>query len=147
MSEGWTPRPGSVVVRGTAVALEGRALLITGPSGAGKSSLAIELISRGLRLVADDAVLVTRDPGGPILGAPPPTRGLIEARGLGLLRAPLATRPARVVAIVDLSREEGERLPPERCMDFHGGRPRILHGVRSPSFAAALHLYLLQDAD
>ena len=146
MSAGWTPPPGAALARGTAVALGGDALLIVGPSGAGKSSLAIELISRGLLLVADDAVLVTPGPEGPTLGAPPPTRGLIEARGVGLLRAPTASR-ARLRALVDLSREEAMRLPPERFEPFHGASVRVFHGVRSPSFAAALHLYLLHHAD
>ena len=146
MSARWTPPPGAALARGTAVALGARALLITGPSGAGKSSLAIELISRGLLLVADDAVLVTPGPEGPTLAAPPPTRGLVEARGVGLLRAPTAPR-ARLAALVDLSREEGARLPPERFETVHGARVRLFHGVRSPSFAAALHLYLLHHAD
>ena len=146
MNGAWAPPPGTALARGTAVAAGPRALLITGPSGAGKSSLAIELISRGLRLVADDAVLVTPGPGGVDLAAPPPVRGLIEARGLGLLSAPVAER-ARLVALADLGREEGERLPPERWASFHGATVRLFHGVRSPSFAAALHVYLLHHAD
>ena len=96
--------------------------------------------------MADDGVLVEAAPDGPRLSAPPATRGLIEARGLGILRVPHAPA-ARLRAVVDLGREETERLPPPRRMAFHGASLRLLHGVRSPSFAAALHLYLLSDAD
>ena len=138
--------PGLAFERGTAVAVGGRAVLIVGPSGAGKSSLALELISRGAALVADDGVLVEPSPEGPRLSAPEATRGLIEARGVGILRVPHAPA-ARLCAIVDLGREEAERLPPERRVAFHGAALRLLHGVRSPSFAAALHLYLQGNAD
>ena len=140
------PSDGRAFERGTAVAARGRALLIVGPSGAGKSSLALELVSRGARLVADDGVLVEPGPNGPWVSAPPGAGGRIEARGVGILRAPRAPR-ARLVALVDLSREEEHRLPPERRVAFHGASVRLFHGVRSPPFAAALLLYLLHDAE
>ena len=130
--------------RGTAVAAGGRAALIVGPSGAGKSSLALEAIARGAALVADDAVWLRPGPGGPWVHAPDGA-GRIEARGVGLLRAPWAPR-ARLVAVVDLGRRETERLPPERHVAVLGVELRLLHGSRNPSFAAALLLYLVHHA-
>jgi HPr kinase/phosphorylase len=127
------------------VAAAGRALLLTGPSGSGKSSLALDLISRGARLVADDGVWLRPDPDGPVVEAPRGA-GRIEVRGMGLIPAPHAPR-ARLVAVVDLSREEEERLPPERGVTMGGAALRLLHGSRSPSFAAALHVYLLSHAE
>lgn len=132
-------------VRGAAVELGGRAILLTGPSGCGKSTLALELVSRGARLVADDGVWLRPDPEGPVVQAPRGA-GRIEVRGLGLIPAPHAPR-ARLVAVVDLSRREEERLPPERVVEMGGAALRLLHGSRNPAFAAALHVYLLAHAE
>ncbi|SET65766.1 HPr kinase/phosphorylase [Oceanicella actignis] len=99
------------------------AALITGRAGAGKSRLALELISRGAALVADDRVTLTREGDALFAAAPAPIRGLIEARGVGLLRLPALDR-ARVVLAVDLDRAESERLPP--------ARESLLNGVRIP---------------
>ena len=85
-------------------------------------------------------------PDGPWAVAPAAAGGRIEARGLGLLRAP-ATPRARLVAVVDLAQQERERLPPERRVTLGGASLRLLHGVGDPSFAAALLVYLLCDAE
>jgi HPr Serine kinase C-terminal domain len=70
----------------TAVAIGGRALLIEGQPGSGKSSLALALIDRGAVLIGDDGVMLEAA-GGRLLAHPhPETRGLLEVRGLGLLR-------------------------------------------------------------
>ena len=81
---------GPLILHATTVSVAGRGLLILGPSGAGKSALALELISRGAVLVADDRTQVVVE--GDTLTASVPTAiaGLIEARGVGLLRTPEA---------------------------------------------------------
>jgi hypothetical protein len=63
-----------------------RGVLIEGPSGAGKSDLALRCLQHGFRLVADDRVLVWADAGRLYGRAPDTLRGLIEVRGLGVLR-------------------------------------------------------------
>src|SRR5690606_34598573 len=64
----------------------GLGVLITGESGLGKSELALELISRGHGLVADDAVELSRTAPNMIEGqCPPLLQNLLEVRGLGLL--------------------------------------------------------------
>ena len=64
----------------------GVGVLITGESGLGKSELALELISRGHGLVADDAVELSRIAPSIIEGhCPPLLQNLLEVRGLGLL--------------------------------------------------------------
>ena len=63
------------------------AVLITGAAGSGKSSLALALMAYGCRLIADDGTQLTLEQGRLIAGCPPALRGLIEARGLGLLNA------------------------------------------------------------
>jgi HPr kinase/phosphorylase len=61
-------------------------VLISGESGLGKSELALELISRGHGLVADDVVEFTRIAADRIEGrCPPLLSNLLEVRGLGLL--------------------------------------------------------------
>lgn len=64
----------------------GVGVLITGESGLGKSELALELISRGHGLVADDAVELSRTAPNVIEGSCPSLlQNLLEVRGLGLL--------------------------------------------------------------
>jgi HPr kinase/phosphorylase len=126
----------------SAVAFEDKAALITGPSGSGKSSLALELIALGARLVADDGVLLRLAPDGRVLArAPEAIRGLVEARGVGLLRADPVDDIA-LALVVDLSRTEKDRLPPERTTHLLGVALPLLHKVASPHFAAAIRLYL-----
>jgi len=64
----------------------GLGVLITGDSGAGKSELALELISRGHGLVADDVVEISRIAPGVLEGrCPELLRNFLEVRGLGIL--------------------------------------------------------------
>lgn len=64
----------------------GMGVLITGDSGLGKSELALELISRGHGLVADDVVDIERVNHHTIVGrCPTLLQGLLEVRGLGLI--------------------------------------------------------------
>jgi serine kinase of HPr protein (carbohydrate metabolism regulator) len=63
-----------------------RGVLIEGPSGAGKSDLALRCLRHGFRLVADDRVLVWVDAGRLYGRAPDALRGLIEVRGVGVVR-------------------------------------------------------------
>ena len=95
----------------TAVAVERRGLLILGPSGSGKSSLALELMAMGADLIADDVVQVERREEHLSLSAPRGDGTLIEARGIGLLRAPLAP-PTPLSLVIDLGRRAEGRLPP-----------------------------------
>lgn len=67
----------------------GVGVLLAGDSGIGKSELALELISRGHRLIADDAPLFTRISPEAISGACPQLLcGFLEVRGLGILNVP-----------------------------------------------------------
>ena len=65
-----------------------RGALFRGPSGAGKSGLALTLIGRGWRLVADDRVRLWRSGGRAWGCAPDGLRGLLEVRGVGVLSFP-----------------------------------------------------------
>ena len=90
-------------VHATCVSLYGAGLIIRGPSGSGKSDLALRLIDRGARLVADDRVDLLVSDNGVIARAPETLAGLLEVRGLGILRVPVleATVVRLVVKLVN----------------------------------------------
>ena len=71
---------------GVLVEVYGEGILILGDSGIGKSELAIELVKRGHRLVADDAVELRKVSNRQIMGtAPENIRHFIELRGVGIV--------------------------------------------------------------
>jgi len=93
-------------------AKEAAGVLLIGPSGAGKSDLLLRLIDRGYTLVADDQVEIT----GLTAAAPSGLAGLLEVRGLGIVRLPYAAS-IRLALVVMLQR--GERMPmPTRYDDL-----------------------------
>ena len=75
-----------VIIHGVFMELLSLGVLLTGESGLGKSELALELVSRGHRLVADDAPEFMRIAPNIILGScPEMLRDFLEVRGLGVL--------------------------------------------------------------
>ncbi|TJY39536.1 HPr kinase/phosphorylase [Cohnella pontilimi] len=76
----------SATIHGVLVDVYGVGMLITGGSGIGKSETALELVKRGHRLVADDAVEIRQTSDNNLFGsAPELIRHLLEIRGLGIL--------------------------------------------------------------
>ncbi|HQT80030.1 MAG TPA: HPr kinase/phosphatase C-terminal domain-containing protein [Rhodopila sp.] len=102
-------------MHGSCIARNDDAILIVGPSGAGKSDLALRLLARGFELIADDQV----DIADGFASCPAELAGLLEARGVGIVRLPYRSR-ARLVLVVELGRTP-DRLPqparhPELCL-------------------------------
>ncbi|MBX3497951.1 MAG: HPr kinase/phosphatase C-terminal domain-containing protein [Alphaproteobacteria bacterium] len=131
----------------TCVALPEGGVLLRGGSGAGKSDLALRLIDGGARLVADDRTELTREGDRLIARAPSSIAGLIEARGVGILRlppqrlAPQAT-VALIVDLVDPARIE--RLPEAATEDLLGiALPRVALAPFEASAPAKIRLALL----
>ena len=91
-------------IHASCAAREGQGVLLLGPSGSGKSDLLLRLLDRGFALVADDRV----DLADGIASAPAALAGLVEIRGLGVVKLPhLASAPvALAVALA-----AGERMP------------------------------------
>ncbi len=76
----------STRMHGVLVEIYGVGVLITGNSGVGKSEAALELLKRGHRLVADDAVDIRRVSAGRLVGqAPEMVRNFMEIRGIGII--------------------------------------------------------------
>jgi HPr kinase/phosphorylase len=99
----------------------GLGVLITGDSGVGKSELALELVSRGHGLVADDVVDISRIALTTLEGrCPPMLRDFIEVRGLGVLNirtifGETAVRPKmNLKLVVQLQRPPQAGAEPER---------------------------------
>ncbi len=77
-----------VTRHGVLVEVYGEGILLVGDSGVGKSESAIELIKRGHRLIADDAVEIRRVSKKSLVGtAPENIRHFIELRGIGIINA------------------------------------------------------------
>lgn len=72
-------------VHGVLMDVFGVGLMLTGNSGVGKSEVAMELIKRGHRLVADDSVLIKRVENDLIGTAPERIRYFMELRGIGII--------------------------------------------------------------
>ncbi len=115
-----------IIVHGSAVAVRcgdfmPAAVLLRGVSGRGKSDLSFRLIEAGGMLICDDQVeleirhekIITADSVEAI-------RGLMEVRGVGLLKFPVAP-PTQLRLVVDLVlREEVPRLPEWETEDILG---------------------------
>jgi len=132
-----------LLLHATAVALDGRAVLLRGPSGSGKSDLALRLIDAGARLVADDQSALSRRGDTLVVCAPATIAGLIEVRGVGIVRLD-ALAEAPVWLIADLVPAAGiERLPPRRAETILGiAVPLIEIAPFEASAAAKLRLAL-----
>ena len=75
-----------ITIHGVLCEVYGEGILITGESGVGKSEAAIELVKRGHRLVADDAVEIKKVSNISLVGSAPETiRHFIEIRGVGII--------------------------------------------------------------
>ena len=123
-------------LHGTCVALRQgrswRALLLRGPSGAGKSDVALRLIEAGGRLVADDQTHLAKLGRALIASPPRALAGLIEVRGLGIVKLARSQLIARAPLglLVDL-------VPPDRVERLPGPAHEKVLGVDLPLVALA----------
>lgn len=131
----------ATIFHASCVALNGGAVLILGQSGAGKSALALNLMAFGAELVADDRTEVYTRNGAAWARAPESIRGLIEARGIGILKA-AAVPTARIDFVVDLDQTEEMRLPPQRKKEICGVKLPCVHKIEGAHFSSAILQYL-----
>ncbi|MDQ2694106.1 MAG: HPr(Ser) kinase/phosphatase [Pseudomonadota bacterium] len=110
----------STLLHGVFMEVHGLGVLLSGSSGCGKSELALELVSRGHRLIADDTPKLTRVAPNVIEGTCPETlRDFLEVRGLGILNIrrmfgdSAIKRNKRLRLVVNLVRQEETYLSAE----------------------------------
>lgn len=125
------------VLHASCVDWRGTGVLILGRSGSGKSALALQLIAFGATLVSDDRVQVTAKNGTLVARAPAQIKGLIEARGVGILRADTVAQTTLTLA-VDLDQHAPDRLPDAHVFELYDHALPCLHRVDAPHFAAAV---------
>ena len=104
------------VVHGSFVDVYGVGVLLIGRSGIGKSEIALDLVERGHRLVADDVVMITRKGEGILMGSGTDlVKHFMEIRGLGLIdvRSMFGIRAIRFQKRVELVIELMEWRPDE----------------------------------
>jgi serine kinase of HPr protein (carbohydrate metabolism regulator) len=106
-----------------AVRLDGawRGILLEGPSGAGKSDLALRAITNGFRLVADDYTRLFVSRGALFGRAPESLHGLMEVRGLGIVRlTPLTLAPIALAVRCKTNPAAVDRMPDSGTESFLG---------------------------
>ena len=122
-------------IHASCAARNGAGVLLLGPPGSGKSDLVLRLLDRGFMLVADDRVEVEDGIARP----PPQLAGLLEVRGLGILRLP-HVQSARLALAVELG-PSASRLPaPATHPEL--GLPLMAIDAASPSAAQRVALAL-----
>lgn len=140
-----------VTLHGVFVEIFGLGALLAGPSGIGKSELALEMLARGHRLVADDAACFHLASDGRVVGRCPPLLfGFLEVRGLGVLHVGrMFGEPAlRASKSLDLILRLGHTEEVSEAHRLHGRRvetpvcgkpiPEILLPVRPGQSLATL---------
>jgi serine kinase of HPr protein (carbohydrate metabolism regulator) len=142
-----------LLIHATCIAFNGSGVLLRGASGSGKSDLALRSIDAGARLVADDQVVLEARGGALVASAPAALYGMIEARGLGILRIE-ADAEAEVALIVDLlsspagPRPRIERMPGLRRIVMAGiGVPTIELNAFEASALSKLRFALMAAAE
>jgi serine kinase of HPr protein (carbohydrate metabolism regulator) len=127
----------TATIHGSAVLVGRKAALIRGPAGSGKSQLVWDLLQAAAqgtlpfaRLVGDDRIHLEAQSGRLLARPAPALAGLIEIRGLGIVRMPYEPL-ATVGLVVDLAAEDAVRYPD------HKSQQTVIEGVSLPRLAVA----------
>jgi len=110
-------------------------VLLLGKSGSGKSDLALRMLTRGAILVSDDRTELCAQGGHLVARPPAELRGLIEARGLGIVELSHAHK-ARVALAVALDKEP-ERHPEREDYDMPWDLPVRVPLLRLHAFESS----------
>lgn len=109
----------SITLHGTSIEIQGKAILLLGKPGIGKSSLALQLIDRGARLVADDQTCLTLEKGQVYASCPDILKGLLEVRGVGICPFPSQNKSPLNLVVEICEHNEILRLPDPTFVQYH----------------------------
>ncbi|GBQ60215.1 HPr kinase/phosphorylase [Komagataeibacter swingsii] len=128
-----------VQIHASCAARGAQGIMLCGPSGSGKSDLLLRLIDAGYDLVADDRVCLRAG----WASAPAALAGLLEVRGIGIIRMGYRAR-VRVAAVARLVSppDYPPRLPPPPHRDKIAGQPVFFLDPAQPSAVARIGLVL-----
>ncbi len=116
-----------------------------GASGSGKSDLALRIMDAGGSLISDDYTQLTVS-DNQLIGSPPDNiKGMMEVRGIGLLKVPYIRSARLDVVVICESKEAIERLPPVIHTDIEGIKLRELRLWPFESSAVAKLRAFLQN--
>jgi len=138
-----------IKVHASVVAINGQAVMLRGPSGSGKSDLSLRLIDEGAELVSDDYVELHTQESQIMAKAPPPIQGLIEVRGMGLMKLPFR-HEVPLAIVFDLALQKNiDRLPARDTLFFADGVgvPLLRIEGLAPSSPAKVRLALANLKD
>ncbi len=114
-------------IHASAVAVDGKGILILGKSGAGKSELALDLLDqcaiRGLEgaLIGDDQIVLTQKDFGVFASAPPSLAGLIEVRGSGIHKINNIKESRLFLAVRLVDPKDAVRMPEDEEQEIAPG--------------------------
>lgn len=114
------------ILHATSVVFCGHGLLLCGAPGSGKSDLALRIMDAGGALIADDQTALMVEAGQLFARAPESIKGMMEVRGIGLLKVPTCTTARMDILIDCVGREAIERLPEPAHTVIHGVKLRQL---------------------
>ncbi len=132
-----------LLLHASCISIGGRGVLLLGESGSGKSDVALRLIERGAILVSDDQVEIRAKDGALHAFAPKTIEGLLEARGVGILKVPCVQDIALALAVRLVAAEAVERMPEPQFFDCLGLQlPLLSLHAFEPSISAKIGMAL-----
>src|SRR5262249_881867 len=104
----------------TSLVFCGKGILLRGPSGSGKSDFALRLVDAGGVLVSDDRSEMSVEEGALHAACPAAIAGLLEVRGVGLMRVPYMEKAKIDLCLDCVSLAEVPRLPEKAQIRLQG---------------------------
>lgn len=132
----------------SAFAYHGMGCLVMGESGSGKSTLVSETLLRGAQMIADDRVVLSAE-GGMLIATPTANMaGVLELRGLGLVKIPAALASHPIHLAVTLDAVASDRLPEPKTIELEGifiSHLCLPQAPKTPVAALLLYLEAMQE--
>lgn len=131
---------GRVCVHGTAVALNGTAVLLLGPARSGKSGVAAQMMGMGAGFVCDDLAILSRGPGGLTVAPPDGAPEAMELRGFGIA-AVASCGPSRLGMALWLGPSKA-RMPEPEAIEILGLNLALMRHPATADVAAKALIWL-----